>query len=212
MLKPFKKKKTDRQDNRGFKFNLMIKVCYQLNTLHSSDWRRFVNKDRKSRIIPDDCLFFKDYSRVCNCKPSQCSCKTVEIDDIQAQKSKGLVYLNHRKLCAQNWAGAYIDVKLILVRKFSRLPQFSEKSGTIKNSLALWEMSFHPFYLQRNMQKSNQRVIWINEAVCPSLQRRRSPACTWRRPPHPHAEGAEVAWWWGGRGGSYIHGWTCVFS
>lgn len=56
---------TDRQDNRGFKFNLMIQVHYQLNTLpSSSDWRRFLNKDRKSRIIPDNCLFLWDYSQV----------------------------------------------------------------------------------------------------------------------------------------------------
>lgn len=66
-------------------------------------------------------------------------------------------------------ADAEIDVRGIPVKGFSRLPQISEKSGTIKNSIG--KMSFHPFDLPGNMQKWNQAAIGINEAVCPSLQR-----------------------------------------
>lgn len=103
-----------------------------------------------------------------------------------AEKKRPCLLESSEALCPKlSWSRDWC--KIILVRKFSRLPLFSEISGTIKNSIALWEMTFHSFYLQCNVQKSNQRIIWINEAVCPSLQRRHSPQ---------HHAHAEEAWWW----------------
>lgn len=106
------------------------------------------------------------YSRQSSLEPenktSQCCCKTVEIDNIQAQNRKGLV---DSLIWSRDWRKINPGEKIQQVTSI-----FWDKWNNKELHLSPGN-DFPPFYLQSNMQKSNQRIIWINEVVCPSLQR-----------------------------------------
>lgn len=148
--------------------------------LHSSEGRRLINMDRSPELSQMTVYF----------------CQTT-VELITVKQDKSVLLQNSR-----NWSHSRKEKALFTWIIWSLCPKLSwswdwcktnpgEKiqqvtsvfCGTIKNSITLREMTFHSFNLQCNTPKSNQRIIWINEAVCPSLH---------SQPLHAHAE---EAWW-----------------